>query len=158
MAMKLFKLVKVNKICTICDNEDYCITFICLELFGDCYFSRSFLKKISFQLRFATLTRRHRWKLMTNFSNNVNSRLRKSNWFSKRFCKNWKHKSNFLVIMWPFLHFCINFWRLTDPLLENHCKYAVSFKILIYLIRKHLPPKKLTAHPSILKFFRNSEF
>ena len=115
MAMKLFKLVKVNKICTICDNEDYCITFICLELFGDCYFSRSFLKKISFQLRFATLTRRHRWKLMTNFSNNVNSRLRKSNWFSKRFCKNWKHKSNFLVDNVAIFTFLYQFLEVDRP-------------------------------------------
>ena len=115
MAMKLFKLVKVDKICTICDNEDYCITFICLELFGDCYFSGSFLKKINFQLRFATLTRRHRWKLMTHFSNNVNSRLRKSNWLSKCFCKNWKYKSNFLVDNVAIFTFLYQFLEVYRP-------------------------------------------
>ena len=57
MAMKLLQTDIENKIGTICDNDDYCIVFACLGLFGNFHFSQSFLKKINFQLR---LTWRHR--------------------------------------------------------------------------------------------------
>ena len=51
MAMKLLQTDIENKIGTICDNEDYCIMFACLGLFGNFHFSQSFLKKINFQLK-----------------------------------------------------------------------------------------------------------